>query len=147
VRALGFDGDLPPAPAQALVQWTARIGEPLYQCQPPNGYSDKADAWVNTGALLNRMNFALQVAGGGRNARPQLETLLGPDGGGTPDQMLSRFIDVFLGSDVSDATRSTLESKLSQAPSAQPPRPDRAQQNSPAEIAGLVLGSPEFQRR
>jgi uncharacterized protein (DUF1800 family) len=143
VRALGFQGDLP----LALVQWTARIGEPLYQCQPPNGYSDKADAWVNTGALLNRMNFALQAAnGGGPNARPPLETLLGPDAGGTPDQMLSRFIDVFLGSDVSPATRTTIESKLAQAPQA-PALRARARQNVPAEIAGLVLGSPEFQRR
>jgi uncharacterized protein (DUF1800 family) len=146
VRAIGFDGDLP----AALVQWSARIGEPLYQCQPPNGYSDKADAWVNTGALLNRMNFALQVAGG-RNARPQLTALLGADAGGTTDQLLSRFISIFLGGDVSDGTRATLESKLAQVlaptPAGGPSRPGRAQQNSLAEIAGLVLGSPEFQRR
>ena len=42
---------------------TARIGEPLYQCEPPTGYSDKAETWVNTGALLNRLNFALAFAG------------------------------------------------------------------------------------
>ena len=45
-----------------LVQWTGRIGEPLYQCQPPTGYSDKADDWVNTGALLNRLNYSLTLA-------------------------------------------------------------------------------------
>jgi hypothetical protein len=39
-----------------------RIGEPLYQCQPPTGYSIKADAWVNTGALLNRLNYTLTLA-------------------------------------------------------------------------------------
>jgi Uncharacterized protein conserved in bacteria len=37
---------------------------PLYMCQPPTGYADKAEAWVNTGALLNRMNFALQLVSG-----------------------------------------------------------------------------------
>ena len=37
---------------------------PLYQCQPPTGYKDTADAWVNTGALVSRMNFALQLASG-----------------------------------------------------------------------------------
>jgi len=37
---------------------------PLYLCQPPTGYADRAEAWVNTGALLNRMNFALQLVGG-----------------------------------------------------------------------------------
>ncbi len=46
------------------------LGMPLYGCQPPTGYADRADAWVNTGALLNRMNFALSLTegrlGGGR---------------------------------------------------------------------------------
>ena len=40
------------------------LGMPLYMCQPPTGYADSADAWVNTGALLSRMNFALQLVGG-----------------------------------------------------------------------------------
>ncbi len=56
-RAVGADVDVP----LMLVQWTNRIGQPLYQCEPPTGYSDKADAWVNTGALLNRMNFSLAL--------------------------------------------------------------------------------------
>ena len=42
-----------------LVQALRELGMPLYMCQPPTGYSDRADAWVNTGALLNRMNFAV----------------------------------------------------------------------------------------
>ena len=41
----------------------ADLGEPLYQCQPPTGYKDTADAWVNTGALVGRMNFGLALAG------------------------------------------------------------------------------------
>src|SRR5437870_8123028 len=58
-RALGTDVDTP----LPLVQWIGRIGEPLYQCQPPTGYSDKSETWVNTGALLNRLNFSLALAG------------------------------------------------------------------------------------
>ncbi|HTK28552.1 MAG TPA: DUF1800 domain-containing protein [Vicinamibacterales bacterium] len=50
--------------AAALVRAVQQLGMPLYQCQPPTGYSDAAEAWVNTGALVNRMNFALQLAGG-----------------------------------------------------------------------------------
>ena len=46
-----------------LAQWVGRMGEPLFLCQPPTGYSDKAETWVNTGALLNRLNFALTFAG------------------------------------------------------------------------------------
>src|SRR6202521_4588310 len=58
-RALGTDVATP----IPLVQWTGRIGEPLYQCQPPTGYADKSDTWVNTGALLNRLNYSLALAG------------------------------------------------------------------------------------
>ena len=50
--------------AMPLTQAVRQLGMPLYMCQPPTGYPDKADAWVNTGALLNRMNFALQLVGG-----------------------------------------------------------------------------------
>jgi uncharacterized protein (DUF1800 family) len=48
--------------ARMLVRQTAELGEPLYQCQPPTGYKDTADAWVNTGALVGRMNFGLALA-------------------------------------------------------------------------------------
>jgi uncharacterized protein (DUF1800 family) len=44
--------------ARALQQ----IGEPLYGAQPPTGYSDKAEAWINSGAEVNRMNFAVDLA-------------------------------------------------------------------------------------
>ena len=47
-----------------LVQAVRQLGMPLYMCQPPTGYADRAEAWVNTGALLNRMNFALQLVSG-----------------------------------------------------------------------------------
>jgi uncharacterized protein (DUF1800 family) len=60
VRATGSDV----TDATALVQQVRQLGEPLYFCQPPTGYADKAEAWVNTGALLNRMNFALALVSG-----------------------------------------------------------------------------------
>jgi uncharacterized protein (DUF1800 family) len=50
--------------ADSLVQAVRQLGMPLYMCQPPTGYADRADAWVNTGALLNRMNFAVQLVNG-----------------------------------------------------------------------------------
>jgi uncharacterized protein (DUF1800 family) len=50
--------------ALPLVQAVRQLGMPLYMCQPPTGYADRADAWVNTGALINRMNFALQLVSG-----------------------------------------------------------------------------------
>jgi uncharacterized protein (DUF1800 family) len=60
VRAAGTD-----APeTRALVRTMQELGMPLYQCQPPTGYADTADAWINTGALVARMNVATRVAGG-----------------------------------------------------------------------------------
>jgi uncharacterized protein (DUF1800 family) len=50
--------------AESLVQAVRQLGMPLYMCQPPTGYSDVADAWVNSGALLNRMNVALALTEG-----------------------------------------------------------------------------------
>ncbi len=47
--------------ARPLVRQIADLGMPLYQCQPPTGYKDTAEAWVNTGALVGRMNFALSL--------------------------------------------------------------------------------------
>jgi uncharacterized protein (DUF1800 family) len=47
---------------RAILQWVNRMGQPLYAYQAPTGYPDRAEAWVNTGSLLNRMNFGLQLA-------------------------------------------------------------------------------------
>jgi len=48
--------------ALPLVRTLQQFGMPLYQCQPPTGYKDTADAWINTGALVDRMNFAVRLA-------------------------------------------------------------------------------------
>src|SRR4029077_9663951 len=59
VRALGADVQ----DAKPLVRELQQLGMPLYMCQPPTGYKDTGDAWVNTGALIGRMNLALRLAG------------------------------------------------------------------------------------
>ena len=58
VRATGADVQ----DALPLVREMRDLGMPLYFCQPPTGYKDTGDAWVNTGALVARMNFALDLA-------------------------------------------------------------------------------------
>src|SRR5262249_32326237 len=60
VRASGADIQN----AQPLVGTLNRMGMPLYGMQPPTGYSMKAEVWVNSSALLNRMNFALSLGAG-----------------------------------------------------------------------------------
>ncbi|MGC4085135.1 MAG: DUF1800 domain-containing protein [Vicinamibacterales bacterium] len=60
VRATGAEV----SDARALVRSVQQLGMPLYQCQPPTGYADAASAWMNTGALVSRMNAALALASG-----------------------------------------------------------------------------------
>ena len=45
-----------------LIAALDKLGMPLYGMQTPNGYSWKSDGWVSTGALVSRMNFALVLA-------------------------------------------------------------------------------------
>jgi uncharacterized protein (DUF1800 family) len=49
------------ADASPVVRRLGQLGMPLYGAQPPTGYADTASAWVNTGALVNRMNFAVDL--------------------------------------------------------------------------------------
>ncbi|HKW62615.1 MAG TPA: DUF1800 domain-containing protein [Candidatus Acidoferrum sp.] len=143
-RALGTDVDAP----QPLVNWVARIGEPLYQCQPPTGYSDKSETWVNTGALLNRLNFSLALAGNKmRGARSDAASLLAVDSSADPKAALDRAVQVFLGGQVARATVETLEKQLDNPQVLQAKLDDPRGQVNLGVVAGLVLGAPEFQRR
>jgi uncharacterized protein (DUF1800 family) len=131
-----------------LGQWVGRMGEPLYQCQPPTGYSDKAETWVNTGALLNRLNFALALATNHlAGATTDLSTLFGQDAGTDPHMALSRAIDIFLDGQVAAETRATLEQRLNDPQILQARLDDPVKHVNEGLVAGLVLGSPEFQRR
>jgi len=144
VRALGTDVDTP----MPLVGWVGRIGEPLYQCQPPTGYADKADAWVNTGALLNRLNFSLALAGNKvRGSRSDVTALLGTDTTGEPKGALDRAVQVFLGGQVAPTTVETLEKQLENPQVVQAKLDDPVKQVDLGVVTGLVLGAPEFQRR
>jgi hypothetical protein len=186
VRTLGADTNGGPQ----MHQWIARMGQPLYGFQTPNGYSDVAENWVNTGALLERMNFALSLVSNRiPGTRVDLSRFVGDmRTGGSIDKakLLDRFVELIVGGDISPKTRETLLKQLSDQvtlptmPPAQsaaakaPPNPFEtafqrgglnpggggggAQQQlasvSPAmidnpvvKIAGLILGSPEFQRQ
>jgi uncharacterized protein (DUF1800 family) len=143
-RAVGAEVDVP----FMLVQWTNRIGQPLYQCEPPTGYSNKADAWVNTGALLNRMNFSLALTTNRlRGAQVNVEALLGDQAATDPHATLDRAVQALLGGQLSQQTRETLEKQLADPQILQASLDDPIKQVNAAMIAGLVLGSPEFQRR
>ncbi|MFZ0645268.1 MAG: DUF1800 domain-containing protein [Candidatus Acidiferrales bacterium] len=131
-----------------LAQWVGRMGEPLYLCQPPTGYSDKSETWVNTGALLNRLNFSLAFAGdkmGG--ATVDLKSMLGDDAAKDPNAALARSLQEFLDGQVAPSTADTLQARLKDPQILQARLDDPVKQVNEGLIAGLVLGTPEFQRR
>jgi uncharacterized protein (DUF1800 family) len=138
VRATGAEiGD-----ARPFVRSLQDLGMPLYQCQPPTGYKDTADAWTNTGALVNRMNFALAFASGNIRAgdsrgpeRAALRDRAGDSRGHERAALRDNAswqpaIESALAHDISETTRATI-----------------AKGSSAAERAALTLGSPEFQRK
>jgi uncharacterized protein (DUF1800 family) len=143
-RTLGADVDQP----SPLAQWVARIGEPLYQCLTPNGYSDKAATWVSTGALLNRVNFAVALTSNKvRGAQVDINSLVGTDVGTNPRLALERVEAEFLAGQVSDSTRTTLEKEMIEPRILGAKLDDPVTQVNVGLITGLVLGSPEFQKR
>jgi uncharacterized protein (DUF1800 family) len=128
--------------------WVGRMGEPLFLCQPPTGYSDKASTWVNTGALLNRLNFALAFAADKMpGTTVNLRSMFGDDAAGDPKMALARSIDLFLHGQIDASTRQTLEARLGDPQILQASLDDPIKQVNEALLAGLVLGTPEFQRR
>ncbi len=60
VRSLNADIQEP----YQLYNWINKMGEKMYYYQAPTGFPDKGQYWINTGALLNRMNFGLALASG-----------------------------------------------------------------------------------
>jgi uncharacterized protein (DUF1800 family) len=112
--------------AFGLANKIADLGEPLYRKQEPTGYSNSGEEWVNSAALLARMNFALALTD---NKLPGVKI----------DQ--HRF-----DGDMEDLARSILLTDLS-APTREAIDKGLADKKDASTIAGLIIGSPEFQRR
>ncbi len=118
VRATGAQVDF----AFPLANRIAQLGEPLYRKLEPTGYSDANSEWVNSAALLARMNFALSLA---QNKVPgsKLDAALFS---GTPADVARQV----LFTDAKPETLAAIEKQTANAP-----------------VVGLMLGSPDFQRR
>ena len=126
IRTLGADTNGGPG----THQWIARMGEPLYGFQTPNGYSDAAESWVNTGGLLERMNFGLALA----NNRVQGTRVSLSKTNGEQAKVMDEYLKSILAGEISAATRETLLKQL------EPSDPV-------TKVVGLILGTPEFQRQ
>jgi len=134
--------------ALPLVQTLNRMGMPLYGMQPPTGYSMKGETWVNSSALVNRMNFALQLGAGrlaGMTPHPQA-ILQGATAQGT-DSALAVMEQKILGGDLSGQTHAVIQKQLADPQVTQRKLDDPDQGPNYGAIAGLIMGSPEFQKR
>lgn len=168
LRALDADVNASPA----LLGLLQKMGEPLYGYQAPTGYPDTAEDWVNTGALLERMNFAVALAS---NRIPQVRVNLKKFEANSKAEILNKSISEVLGGEISEGTRATLLKQIEQ-PLIEPKitaSEDETDMEMPMrgnggggramnrqarmlaptgnaevfKVVGLLIGSPDFQRQ
>jgi uncharacterized protein (DUF1800 family) len=132
-----------------LAREVGRLGQPLYEAQPPTGYPDRAESWVNTGALLGRMNFALSLAHNRfRTAPVDLDGVIGAVDRTQPARVLDTLLTAVLHGAATPQTRAVLTAQLQNPEITRTTGDDRVASETDVEkLAALVLGSPEFQRR
>jgi uncharacterized protein (DUF1800 family) len=143
-----------------LVQALAKMGMPLYQMQAPTGYSTTAQAWMNSDALVERLNFSTSLTSGGINgvsfdplrmlalgllARSAKEEIVPVNTSGGTDAAVTLVEDTLIGGDVSKNTDKAIRKSLDD------PQIGGHLLDDPAKplatIIGLALGAPEFQVR
>jgi uncharacterized protein (DUF1800 family) len=150
VRASGAEVE----DTRALAGTLNNMGMMLYGMLPPTGYSMRAETWVNSSALIGRMNFALGLSAGKiRGVRVDNAILAagsGPEGtAAAPDgpTVLAALETSLLHGDISKQTHDTISKQLDDPKITQRRLDDPKRAPNIAAITGLILGSPEFQRR
>jgi len=140
LRVVNARADDTPRTAQAI----ARLGQPLYLHRDPNGYPETGDAWINTGAILDRINFGLALA---RGQLPGVDLAAWGHAGGLDTLSGSARVDAViravLGGEASPDTRKVLESGVN--PMVQGTG-NGERGTGLRQLIGLALGAPEFQR-
>jgi uncharacterized protein (DUF1800 family) len=138
VRAVGGSADT----TQRLPQQAARLGQPIFGRSTPDGWPDRGEDWLNSGAVLNRINFALSVAAGGVPWSRPADWPFAPALRNAPRDQQARLVArELLGDDVSPETIQAIESGTNKTQTAS------SNLVGLASVVGLALGSPEFQHR
>jgi uncharacterized protein (DUF1800 family) len=101
--------DAPPDSTPRSAQMIAYLGQPIFGHQAPNGWPETGDAWMNTGAILNRINFGMAAAAGrlpGIDIRavPALDTIRSV----SRDKQVDAVVGTILNGMVSPDTRAVL---------------------------------------
>ena len=133
LRAVGADPDTTPRLAQVV----ARLGEPLYLHVAPDGYPEREDAWVNSGALLDRMNAGVALAAGTLpGVTVSLDSLIPATG--DAEQLILQVNDKILDGTMTENTKDVIRRQTSDIGDPVAAR---------ALAVGLAVGGPEFQRQ
>ncbi|MES1261495.1 MAG: DUF1800 domain-containing protein, partial [Acidobacteriota bacterium] len=128
VRAVNGDVEA----ASAIAGFMTRLGEPLYRKQEPTGYSNRGADWLNSASLLARMNFAMALAQA-KIPGVKVDTVRF---GGDPAQIERGLLFTEPSPDALSAIQAGLDERTGRTPA-----------QTGALVAGLTLGSPDFQRR
>lgn len=133
VRAVGGEPDS----TMRLAQVVARLGQPLFQHVAPNGYPERDEDWVSSGALLNRMNVAMALASGRLpGVMVDLDRILPATA--DHDTLVAAIDRRLLGGTMSERTRRVIRDQLEDL---------RDPAQARALAVGLALGGPEFQQQ
>ncbi len=108
-----------------------RMGQPLFLCQPPTGYGDTAEKWVNTASLVERLNFGIALSEG-RIPGTTANVLRNNN-----SESLEQLIQLVIHGQIADPTRKALEQELNGK---------SFSSDKSSKLMGLLLGSPEFQK-
>ncbi len=132
MRAVSAEPDTTPRLARVV----ARLGQPLYLHVAPDGYPEREAAWVNSGALLDRMNTAVALAAGRLpGVTMALDSIaLVADA----EQLIAAVNDKILGGMMSENTKAVIRRQIADV---------RDPKQATALAIGLALGGPEFQRQ
>ena len=126
-----------PGTGPGMSRVVAKLGQPLYLKAAPTGYPETAEDWVNSGALLNRMNVAMALVS---NKLPGITVDL--DGvipmSGSIDALIDAVDQRVLAGQMTQRTREVIRSELEEVA-------DPAARRMLA--VGLAIGGPEFQRQ
>jgi uncharacterized protein (DUF1800 family) len=143
VRALGASVD----PDNRLPALIDRLGEPLYRCQPPTGFKDVASAWVSSGALVSRLNFAAALSADripGLAQPTPLREYLHERKRGSLLSVEIRDLYARLSDDpLSDASQKVVTRAFDTASA----EDGEKRPLNRVQLLGMLLGTPEFQRR
>jgi uncharacterized protein (DUF1800 family) len=157
VTSAETDGDRP------VLDFIGRMGQPLFGRITPDGYADRADQWLSSGAMVARLNFAASLAMNRmRGTTLDFSKLLPGVDQANKDAAAARLTSLTTRDELSDSTRAAIKTSTTEALTIKPAPlqtnvPTAFSGNGPAplpqisgyvpEMIALLIGSPEFQHR